>query len=224
MNPRSKSEKFWDRIAKYFDWVEKKDEPINIKIIEKTRNRLNSGYTVLDYGCGSGTAAIEIARSVKKINGIDISSKMIELAKRKTEERNVKNFDFAHTTIFDDKLETGSFDAILCFYLLHLVEDTPKVMQRINDLLKPGGLIISATPCIKGTYYGFLLPPMSKMGLIPPIKLFKISELENLMTDGNFDIVEVACLDKSGQQYYIVAKKKTHGLNPNLQISESSKL
>jgi hypothetical protein len=25
MNAHSKSEKFWDRIAKYFDWVEKKD-------------------------------------------------------------------------------------------------------------------------------------------------------------------------------------------------------
>lgn len=216
MNTRSKSEKFWDRVAKYFDWVEKKDEPINIKIIEKTRNRLNSRNIVLDYGCGNGKAAIEIASSVKKISGIDISSKMIEIAKRKAEERKVQNIDFAQATIFDEKLKTGSFDAILCFYLLHLVEDTPKVMQRINDLLKPGGLIISATPCIKRTYYGFLLSPMSKMGLIPPIKLFKISELENLMTDGNFDIVEVACLDKSGQQYYIVAKKKTNGLNPNL--------
>jgi ubiquinone/menaquinone biosynthesis C-methylase UbiE len=78
-----KSEKFWDRIAKYFDWVEKKDEPINLKIIEKTKNLLNSTYTVLDFGCGSGTAAMAIASSVKEINGIDISSKMIELAKGK---------------------------------------------------------------------------------------------------------------------------------------------
>ena len=28
------------------------------------------------------------------------------------------------------------------------MEDTPKVMQRINELLKPGGLFISATPCM----------------------------------------------------------------------------
>lgn len=72
MNTRSKTVKFWDRIAKYFDWIERKDEPINMKIIQKTRTRLNSSDTVLDYGCGSGTAAIEIAGSVKKINGIDI--------------------------------------------------------------------------------------------------------------------------------------------------------
>lgn len=207
MNTGNKSEKFWDRIAKCFDRVERKDESINIKIIEKTRNRLKISDDILDYGCGTGTAAIEIASNVKKIKGIDISSKMIEAAKGKTLEHKVKNIDFAQTTIFDEKLKTGSFDVILCFYLLHLVEDTPKVMQRINELLKPCGLFISATPCIRGTFLGVLLSPVSKIGLIPPITSFKNSELEDLMTDGNFEIVETECLHKSGQQYFIVAKK-----------------
>jgi 2-polyprenyl-3-methyl-5-hydroxy-6-metoxy-1,4-benzoquinol methylase len=204
----NKSEKFWDKIANYYDQVEKKDEQINIKIIEKTRNRLKISDNVLDYGCGTGTAAIEIAGSVKTVNCIDISSKMIEAAKGKTVEHKVKNIDFEQTTIFDEKFNKGSFDVILCFYLLHLMEDTPKVMQRINELLKPDGLIISATPCMRGTFLGVLLSPVSKIGLIPPIKYFKISELEDLMTEGNFEIVETECLDKSGQQYFVVAKKK----------------
>jgi hypothetical protein len=88
------------------------------------------------------------------------------------------------------------------------VDDKPNVMRRINELLKPGGMMISATPCIKGTFLGVLLSLLSKIGLIPPITLFKISELEDLMTDGNFGIVETECLDKSGQQYFVVAKKK----------------
>lgn len=133
---------------------------------------------------------------------------MIELAKGKAEEHKVRNIDFVQTTIFDEKLQERSFDVILCFYLLHLLEDTPRVMQRINNLLKPGGLILSSTPCIKGTYFGFLLSPMSKIGLIPPITTFNISELERLMTDQDFDIVGVECLNKSGQQYFVVAKKK----------------
>ena len=204
----NKSEKFWDKMAKYFDREERKDDPTNIKIIEKTRNRLKITDNVLDYGCGTGTAAIEIASSVKTVKGIDISSKMIEVAKGKTVERNVKNIDFAQTTIFDEKLKKGSFDVILCFYLLHLVEDTPKVMHRINELLKSGGLIISATPCMRGTFIGVLLSPLGKIGLIPQFTSFKISELEDLMTDGNFEIVETECLHKSGQQYFVVAKKK----------------
>ncbi|MCX9082581.1 MAG: class I SAM-dependent methyltransferase [Candidatus Methanoperedens sp.] len=204
----NKSEKFWDRMAKYLDRVEKQDEPTNFRIIEKTKQHLKISYTVLDYGCGTGTAAIEIASSVKSVHGIDISSKMIEAAKRKTVERKVNTIDFAQATIFDEKLKPGSFDVILCFHLLHLVEDIPKVMQRINELLKPGGLIISATPCIKGTFLGVLLLLVSKIGLIPQITSFKVSELEDLMIDGNFEIIETECLNKSGQQYFIVAKKK----------------
>jgi 2-polyprenyl-3-methyl-5-hydroxy-6-metoxy-1,4-benzoquinol methylase len=208
MNTRSKSEKFRDRIAKYFDWVEKKDEPINLKIIEKTKTLINSSDTVLDFGCGSGTTAIAIASSVNKINGIDNSSKMIELAKGKAEVNKIGNIDFEHATIFDEKFKTESFGVILCFYLLHLLEDAPRVMQRISDLLKPGGLIISATPCIKGTYFSFLLSPISKIGLIPPITTLNLPELEKLMTDEDLDIIEVECLHKSGQQYFVVAKKK----------------
>jgi 2-polyprenyl-3-methyl-5-hydroxy-6-metoxy-1,4-benzoquinol methylase len=209
MNTRNKSEKFWERIAKHYDRIESKDEPINIRIIEKASNRLNTSDTVLDFGCGTGTAAVEIASSVNAICGIDISSRMIEIAKAKTAERAIKNAEFAQITIFNEKLKTESFDAILCFYLLHLLEDTSKVMQRINDLLKPGGLIISATPCIRGTYYGALLTPLSKIGLVPPIASCTISELENLMVDGNFEIIETECLHKSGQQYFVVAKKKS---------------
>ena len=207
MQRMNKSEKFWDRMAKYLDQVERKDEATNNKIIEKTRNRLKISDNVLDYGCGTGTAAIEIAGSVTTVNGIDISSKMIEAAKGKTVERKVNNIDFVQTTIFDEKLKLGSFDVILCFNLLLLVEDKPNVMRRINELLKSGGMMISATPCIKGTFLGVLLSPLSKIGLIPQITSFKISELEDLMIDGNFEIVETECLHKSGQQYFVVAKK-----------------
>ena len=208
MNARNKSEKFWDKKAKYFDREERKGELTNIKIIEKTRNRLKISDNVLDYGCGTGTAAIEIASSVKKVKGIDISSKMIEAAKGKTAEREVKNIDFAQTTIFDEKLEKETFDVVLSFRLLHLVEDISKVMQRINELLKPGGLFISTTPCLGESFLQrFFYFLFGKIVRIPYLKFFKIQELKGLMTDGNFEIVETECLHQRGQQYFIVAKK-----------------
>jgi 2-polyprenyl-3-methyl-5-hydroxy-6-metoxy-1,4-benzoquinol methylase len=188
--------------------LESKDEPINIKITSKTKNLLYLNHTVLDLGCGIGTAAIEIASNVNSVIAIDISLRMIELAKVKSEKHNVKNIDFIQTSIFDDKFKIGSFDAILSFYLLHLIQDPSLLLQRINSLLKPGGLFISATPCISGTYFSSLLSPLSKIGLIPLVSSFKQSELINLIIDASFYIVEVECLHKSGNQNFIVAKKK----------------
>jgi len=203
-----KSEKYWDRAANTYDQEEKKDEQTYKKIIENTKKYLKISDIVLDYGCGTGLIANEIADNVKLIHAIDISSKMIEIAKKKADERKIENIDYECSTIFDERYQGGSFDVILVCYILHLLEDTHPVMQRINELLKPGGLIISATLCMwEKPFLSFLLSFVSRIGLIPNVRSFKISELEDLITKGNFDIVETECLHLSSQEYFIIAKK-----------------
>ena len=71
-----KIEKIWDKIAKNYDKSEKRFEPIHVRTIENTKKYLNQNDIVLDYGCGTGTKAFELANSVKKIQAIDISSKL----------------------------------------------------------------------------------------------------------------------------------------------------
>ncbi len=203
-----KSEKFWDKMANNYDQVEKKDEQTYIKIIEKTKKHLKTSDIILDYGCGTGLISNEIADNVKVIHAIDTSSKMIEIAKQKADGRKIENIDYVHSTIFDERYKRGSFDVILVIYILHLLENTPKVMQRINELLKPGGLIISATPCLgEKRFLSVLISLISKIGVIPDVRAFKISELEDTITNGCFEIIEIECLHQGSQQYFIVAKK-----------------
>ena len=203
-----KSEKFWDKAANTYDQEENKDEQTHNKIIERTKEYLKISDMVLDYGCGTGRISNEIAGNVKLIHAIDISANMIEIAKQKADGRGIENIDYAHATLFDERYERGSYDVILVFYILHLLEDTPKVMQRINELLKPGGLIISATPCMgEKPFLSSLLSLVSKIGLVPSIRSFRISELQDSIASGNFEIVETECLVQSSQQYFIVAKK-----------------
>jgi 2-polyprenyl-3-methyl-5-hydroxy-6-metoxy-1,4-benzoquinol methylase len=143
------SEKFWDKLSHTFDKRAKHFEQTTIKTIENTKTYLNVSDIVLEYGCATGITTYEIADNVKDIHGIDISSKMIEAAKRKVGERTIENIDFAQATIFDERYSRESFDVILAFSILHfLFEDTQKVMKRISELLKPEGLIISSTPCM----------------------------------------------------------------------------
>ena len=204
----NKSEKFWDRAANTYDQEEKKDEQIYIKIIEKTKKYLKIGDIVLDYGCGTGTIDIEIAGDVKKIRAIDISSKMINLAKRKTGERKIKNIDYVQATIHDERLTRESFDVITAFTILHLGEEMREVIKRINELLKPGGLFISTTPCMgEKKLLSTLLSLVSKIGLIPNIRSFKFSELENSIANGNFKIIETERLHHSSPIYFVAAKK-----------------
>ena len=125
----NKSEKFWDRISKNYD-KRAKDKTYK-KTLEITKKHLKSSDIVLDYACATGLYSIELAGNVKEIHGIDISSKMIETAKRKA----TKNVNFEKATIFE-KYEKETFNVILAFNILHLLEEPQKVMQRINELLK----------------------------------------------------------------------------------------
>ena len=139
---------------------------------------------------------------------------MVEAAKRKAVERKIENVDFAHATLFDERNKRESFDVILAFNILHLLDDTRQAAQRIAELLKPGGLFISITPCLKekmaflnkSELSFFLL--LIRMGLFPNmLTSFKFSELEDLIARGNFQIVESEKLYYKLSGYFAVAKK-----------------
>lgn len=137
---------------------------------------------------------------------------MIELAKKKAVEFKTSNVDFMQGTIFDERLKEGCFDIVLAFNILHYLEDITQVMRRINELLKPGGYFISSTECF-GEEKKFsriisfsALYFMKKTRIISP-KFYKFSELEDLINNGNFKIVETEKLNLRHLRYYFVAAK-----------------
>lgn len=204
----TKSEKFWDKSAYNFFLEGEKEKQSYINIIDRIKKYLKTSDIVLDLGCGPGLISNEIADYVKFIYAIDISSKMIEIAKINADYRKIQNIDYAYTTIFDDKYKNGSFDIILAFSILHLLEDNQKTMQHINDLLKPGGLIISVTPCIgEKLFLNISISLLSFIGKIPKIKSFKANELKESISNRNFEIIENDRMPDGIIEYIIVAKR-----------------
>ena len=208
-----KSEKMWNQLAKNWDTPGVSLGENDLKIIELTKKYLNPGSVVLDYGCATGSIALEIASLAKAVHGIDISSNMIEIAKRKADERNIKNIGFARAAIFDESLEKESFDVLLSLSILHLVEDSAQAMDRVNQLLKPGGIFISATPCLgEKTFLSVLMNVpiflLSRAGVIPSITFFTGSSLTAAITNAGFQMIEQGDLsDRPLRECFIVARK-----------------
>jgi 2-polyprenyl-3-methyl-5-hydroxy-6-metoxy-1,4-benzoquinol methylase len=205
----NKTEKFWDRIAKGYDTQVIKLDETEAKTVEMAKKHLNNSDVVLDYGCGPGAMTSEMAKEVKEIHGIDISSSMIEIAKRIATERNIENIHYAQGTIFDQSYKQESFNVILAFNILHLLEDIHEVMPRINELLKQGGKFLSITPSMgtKRSLLGVLLSLLSKIGIIPYTNIPTRSELEGFITYGNFQVVEIVELQRNPSNYFIAAEK-----------------
>lgn len=205
-----KPEKFWNRMAGHFDKRAKQYELTHTETTGKIKKHLKDSDIVLDYGCATGTIAFRLAPNVKMIHGIDFSYKMIDLAKRNADEYKIGNVDFAKATIFDEQYQSESFDVVLALNILHLVDDAEKALQRINELLKPGGMLITVTASMGElkTYINIIIRLLIKTGLVPKIRFFKIPKLENLISNGNFQIIEAECLNRSKTEYFIAAKKK----------------
>lgn len=205
----NKSEKFWDKRAVEYDKNEKKWEETYNKALENTKKYLKDSDIVIDYGCGSGILAIQLAKFVKEIHGLDISSKMIESAEQRAKGNNIENISFAHTTIFDERYKRESYDVVLAFNILHLLEDSSKAVQRINELLKPGGLFISETASLgeAKSFVNFIISIIIKMRILPKVNKLKFADLENLITKEGFQVIETEVLGEGISTYYVVARK-----------------
>ena len=203
-----KDEKFWDRIASKFDRIEKSD--ISYKIfIEKAREYIKADDTILDFGCGTGLICNEIAENVRNIQAIDISTKMIEISKNKASERKIQNIDFARTTIFDEKFKEGSFDAIIAFNIFHLLEEPKMHFQRLNQILKPRGLIISSTPCMSEAHsLNIVLKLFSFVGMTPKLNSFTSSEMEQLLLNESFKTIEFNRIKPKSPIYICILEKQ----------------
>lgn len=202
-------ETFWDKRSKYYDESIRDHDADYDKTIDSTKSLLSNSDVVLDFGCASGEMSLDIAPHVLRVQGIDLSAKMIELAQQKAAERQVDNISFAQADAFDQRLESGSFSAIVAFNVIHLLDDAPKVLARLHDLLAAGGVLISQTPCLgeRGWFIRSSIGLAQKLRLVPAILSLTVAELEALVSGSDFEIVETKIWDKKDAVQWIVARK-----------------
>ena len=197
---------------KFFDKVSSKSNPqpnkTASKIIESSKEFLGKENYVLDFGCGSGSITNKLSKVAKFIDAIDISSGMLDFAKKQAEKDSIDNINYIQASIFDKRFENEKYDAILAFNVLHYIEDMPRLIERISALLKPNGVFISSTACLKErrSLIGYLVLFLTKIGMMPKIYFYKKNELETLVTNGIFERAKTEKLSKL-PEYFIVTRK-----------------
>ena len=206
-----KREAFWDGVAERYSARPIDNVPAYELTMERVRHYLQPEDRVLEVGCGTGSTALLLAPHLGHIWASDISGEMLRIGKQKAEKQGAANVTFLHGDLFADNLASEApYDRILAFNLLHLVEDLPASIARLHGLLKPGGLLISKTPCLSGVYL-FLAVPIFFMRLVgkaPPVTHISQTRLHAMMTDAGFEIEESSSFLKAKVSRFIVARKR----------------
>lgn len=113
---------------------------------------------VLDLGCGYGWHCIyAMEHGASSVVGVDISHKMLEVAKEKT---HFPQVEYKCCAIEDVEFPEESFDVILSSLAFHYVADYEILVKKIYRILKSGGKLVSRLNIL------FLLPMEHKTGII----------------------------------------------------------
>jgi len=103
---------FWDKRAPAF--------ARHVKETDYERHFLemmqpHPSWSVLDVGCGAGTLAVPLARSIASVTALDFSAVMLELLRQSCREEGLTNISTIHGSWEDDweRLGVGSYDAVI---------------------------------------------------------------------------------------------------------------
>jgi len=184
--------RFWDRISRKYAKAAISDQAGYERTLSRTRALLAPDMRILELGCGTGTTALRLAGSAQAYLATDISAAMIAIAEEKHAAAPVAGLAFRTTTAEALPQEVARFDAVLGFNYLHMVRDLPGTLRCIHDLLAPGGLFVSKTPCL-GSMNALirlvLLPVMQAIGKAPHVGVFDAAALDREIRAAGFDIL-----------------------------------
>ncbi|UTW08057.1 class I SAM-dependent methyltransferase [Pseudomonas benzenivorans] len=204
------SAKFWDRIATRYAKQPVADEAAYQRKLAITREYLQPHMQLLEFGCGTGSTALCHAPHVQHIHGIDLSSKMIEIAQAKAAEHNIGNVTFSQATLDELELAEQSLDVVLGLNILHLLRDKDAAIAKVHRLLKPGGLFVSSTICMGDSLMLKAIKHLVSIGallrLLPSLDAFTRQQLVGSLTDAGF-VIEQLWQPGKNKALFIVAKK-----------------
>ncbi|MBW4507588.1 MAG: class I SAM-dependent methyltransferase [Scytonematopsis contorta HA4267-MV1] len=95
--------------------------------------------TVLDIGCGTGEFSRLLAKRADQVIAMDLSSKMIEVAKQRSKQ--YVNIDFQVGDVLQLQLPVEQFDAIVSIATLHHLP-VEELLPNLKSALKPGGRLV----------------------------------------------------------------------------------
>lgn len=183
---------FWNWTAKRYSRQTIADEASYKKKLAMTQKYLTPDMRVVEFGCGTGSTAIEHAPLVKHYHAIDVSEKMIEIAQAKAADAGISNLEFTVGTLEEANAPDESCEAMLGLNILHLVPDLDGTLATVARMLVPGGHFFSSTVCLKnlqGNLWRLALAARV-LPFLPTVGMFSVDEFMAQLEKAGFDVLE----------------------------------
>jgi 2-polyprenyl-3-methyl-5-hydroxy-6-metoxy-1,4-benzoquinol methylase len=214
----------YNEIADDFDKTREKNfHPLVLQIIKELNVR--TGDKVLDLGCGNGRLVKNLSSDIFYL-GLDNSSKLIELAKKKYQKENII---FKQQNILEiEKFNFLDFKYVFCLAVFHHLPGKKKqlyFLQQIYDKIDTGSILILSVWRLRNSFkffkifflsflkqlfqghvldYGDLLFYGFKKNSLRYYHAFSLREIKKIVYKIPFSKIE---FKKDKYNYYFILKK-----------------
>lgn len=186
-----------------------------IKEINEFASSFDKEDKILDLGCGSGYITNYLIEKGLNATGIDFSSEMIKIAKKKYPKLNFLLDDFLN---IEKHFDENSIDGLIAIYSLYFIpkEQFEVMLNSLSKVLKNGGLFLFVTQI--GTGEDYITTPLMTENDIKEelyVNYYMKDELEEILNRNNFNVqsfvakydhVEKEITDSG--RYIVLAKNK----------------
>lgn len=97
---------------------------------------------VLEIPCGDGKNTVYLAKHLPFLVGADASQTALEIADRRLQAANLKNYVLCRGDAFATQFAADQFDGIFCCDMLGHLERPDCALVELVRILRPGGLLI----------------------------------------------------------------------------------
>jgi len=140
-NHKERTERAYDISAEMYDKTVGKSMAARTNMLLRDV-QLPEAPTVLDVGCGTGISTFELMKRVQgkgRFYGIDLSQRMIDLARIRATDLGYGNVDFRKGDAERLEFPESNFDLIISNLALHWVQNKEKSLKEMFRVLRTGG-------------------------------------------------------------------------------------
>jgi 2-polyprenyl-3-methyl-5-hydroxy-6-metoxy-1,4-benzoquinol methylase len=151
-------------------YLERRRYNINIRAETVQYFLRNRAFTtILDVGCGDGSASVPLLNPERSLTLLDLSSQMLSIAQSQVAPTARQNVQAINQDFLTAVLAPHSFDVIICLGFLAHVDSPRAVIEKITQLLRSNGIVIlqstdsSGLPSHLGIAYRRVLKALGRM-------------------------------------------------------------
>lgn len=162
---------------------------------------------VLDIGCGTGKSTREVARAARsgRVLGIDLSSRMLEYARRRSDEEGLTNVDYVQGDAQVHPFPTGAFDSAISVFGAMFFNDPVAAFSNIRSGLRWKGrlALLAWQPFEQNDWLRMMFDALAagrqlvspRSGMPGPFGLADDEAVYRILEEAGFVDVDITALD-----------------------------